>query len=161
MPFRTCSWTLCRTSQRLVHVSPAEITSMERRNLVRILSFIALARPGHLSLPSQSSKLLYEFVAHSMHGAEVRRVRGISLQLLSQLQNVIINRTSGGVVLISPDLIQQFVARNDTFRVLRQKFQRLKLLRGQENRLSFATHFHLGKVYGNPIESNKFGGVLA
>src|SRR5580704_1646209 len=120
MLFRTCCWTLCRTSQRLVHVSPAEITSMERRNLVRILSFIALPHLPTLGrLPSQSSKLLYELVSHSVNGAEMGGVRGIPFQFLPQLQDVIVHGAGGGIVLIAPDFIQQFVARDDPLRVLR------------------------------------------
>src|SRR5271168_2152910 len=107
MLLRNCSWTLCRTSQRLVQVSPAEITSIERRNLVRILSFIALP-PLRTPWPSrfQSSKLLYELVSYPVNGTEMGGVRGILLQLLAQLQNVIIHGAGGRIVLISPDHVE-------------------------------------------------------
>ena len=54
--------------------------------------------------------LTYEFIAGAMYRAKVQRVGRIFLQLLAKPHDVVIDGARGGVVLVSPDLIQEFFA---------------------------------------------------
>src|SRR6478609_5523728 len=142
----TCFCTLCRTSRRLVQVRPAEISSMESRNLVRIRSFSMSALSCRLWFLSQSR---YKFVAHAVHGAEVYRIGRVLLQLLPQLQNVIVHGAGGGIILIAPDFIEQFVARDHALRIPHHEFQGFEFLGGEPDGLAVARHFHLGEIHGD------------
>jgi hypothetical protein len=50
-----------------------------------------------------------EFVPDIVHGLEMNGTGGIRLEFLTQPANVVIDGTGGGIVLESPDLVQQFV----------------------------------------------------
>src|SRR6476660_3384365 len=151
----TCFCTLCRTSRRLVQVRPAEISNIESRNLVRIRSFSI----GALSCRLWSlSKSRYKFVAHAVDRSEVYRIGRIFLQLLSQLQNVIVHGARGGIILIAPDFIQQFVAGNYSLRIPHHELQGLELLGREPDGLAVARHFHLGKIHGDAIETVDIAG---
>ena len=60
----------------------------------------------------------HEFVAHPVHGAEVYRTGWIAFQFLPKLQNMIVNRASGGIILVSPDLVEQLVAADHPVSIL-------------------------------------------
>src|SRR5207237_10689627 len=83
--FLTCLWTLRRTSRRLVQVSPAEISSMESRNLVCNLSLDMPALPGQLST--------HELVTHPVNRSEMYWIRRIPFHLFTQFQTVVIQGT--------------------------------------------------------------------
>src|SRR5438477_1033449 len=100
--FLTCLWTLRRTSRRLVQVRPAEINSIESRNLVCNLSLDMPALPCQLST--------HELVAHAVNCPKMHRIRRIPFQLLTQFQNVVIHGASRRVILIAPNLVQQLIA---------------------------------------------------
>ena len=54
--------------------------------------------------------LANELIAHSVYRAEVYGTGWVFFQFLAKLQDVIVNRTGGRVVLITPHFIQQLVA---------------------------------------------------
>ncbi len=68
-----------------------------------------------------------------MNGAEVDRLRWINLQLLPQLHDVVINRSSRWIGSIVPYIIQQFLSRDDPFRMLNKVLQQLDLMCGEKN----------------------------
>jgi hypothetical protein len=57
--------------------------------------------PAHL-LAAQSR---HKLVTHAVNCSEVYRIPRVFLQLLPQLQNVIVNRAGGRIVLVAPDFI--------------------------------------------------------
>src|SRR5205807_8948958 len=121
--FLTCLWTLRRTSRRLVQVSPAEISSIESRNLVCNLSLDMPALPGQLST--------HELVTHPVNRSEMYWIRRIPFQLLAQFQNMIIHGASRRVILIDPNLVQQLIASYYAVCILDHELESLEFLRGQ------------------------------
>src|SRR5262249_30217229 len=75
--------------------------------------------------------------------------RWVFLQLLAEFQNVIIDSSGRGIVLVSPYLIQEFVAANDTLWILYQKLKCLEFLGRQDYRLAVTFHFHLLEIGGD------------
>src|SRR5579872_1928728 len=101
---------LCRTSRRLIAVKPAVMRSMESRNLVRILSFIALCSPSsQLYDPFCREDLADKLVPHPVYRTEMHWVRWVTFQFLTQFQDVVVNGARGWIILITPDFIEQFV----------------------------------------------------
>ena len=66
-----------------------------------------------------------------MHSPKMHGIRRIGLQLLAELQDMIVNRARGRIILIAPDFIQQFIARDDTLGILHKELQGLEFLRGE------------------------------
>ena len=125
-------------------MSPAEIKTMESKNLVRSRT---------LTMPLASRRILaHELIAYTVHGPEMYWVGGVFLQLLAQLQDVVVHRPGGRVVVISPDFVEQFIAGDDSLSILHHEFQRLKFLRRQGDGLAFTDDFHFGEVNGNIAE---------
>src|SRR5690242_13880941 len=79
-------------------------------------------------------------------------VGGVFLQLLTQFQDVVVDGSGRGVIVVSPNLVQQFIARDNPLRVLQQEFQRLELLSCKGNSLSLADHFHFADIDVNIVE---------
>ena len=79
-------------------------------------------------------RVAHKLVTYAVDSAEVRRVPGVSLQLLPKLQNVVVHRARRRIVLITPDFIQQLIARDHPLGILQKKFQRLEFLRGHSHR---------------------------
>jgi len=71
-----------------------------------------------------------ELIPHSMDGAEVYRAGWILLQFLAEFQNVIVDGPGRRIILVSPNLVQQFVTADDPFGVLHQELKRLEFLGG-------------------------------
>src|ERR1700757_2204275 len=57
---------------------------------------------GHTIVCSIDSSSRNEFVTHPAHGLEVNRIGRIGLEFLTQLQNVIVDRTSARIVVVAP-----------------------------------------------------------
>ena len=72
--------------------------------------------------------------------------RGILFEFLTQPQNMAVDGACARIVFVTPDLIQQLVARNDQPRVLNQVSQGLEFHVGQLDRLAFAVGRHFRKV---------------
>src|SRR5215469_2178228 len=89
-----------------------------------------------------------------MHGEKVNRMRWIPRKLLSQLQNVVVDCAGAEVGVVSPDFIQQFVSRDNSFWILHEKCKRLELQGGECNRPVGATDFHPGEINANLSEPN-------
>jgi hypothetical protein len=68
-----------------------------------------------------------------MHGLEVNGTGGIRLEFLTQPQNVVIDCAGGGIVLESPDLVQQFVPRDHPPRTGYEEPEEFKFQGGQDN----------------------------
>jgi hypothetical protein len=73
-----------------------------------------------------------------MHGSKMDWARGVALQFLPQLQNMVVHGAGAGIILVSPDLVEQFIARNGPSRILNEVFQGFKFQGSEHNRLSLA-----------------------
>src|ERR1700752_2293257 len=51
-----------------------------------------------------------KFVSGAVHGHQKTRRGRIRLQLLAQAKHVIVDGSGGGIILIAPDLVEQFFA---------------------------------------------------
>ena len=89
-----------------------------------------------------------------MYRPEVYGLCGIALQLLAKSKNMIVHGAGGGMILVSPHFLQQFIATNHAIWVLHQKLQGLELLCSQHHNLAVAQHFHLLQIERNVIETN-------
>src|SRR5215831_471381 len=67
-----------------------------------------------------------ELIPHSMDGAEMYRAGWISLQFLAEFQDVIVDGPGRRIILVAPNLVQQFIAADDPLGVLHQKLKRLE-----------------------------------
>src|SRR5579862_4764467 len=126
-------------------VSPAEVSSMAMRNLV-------LSRnraKGDLPSPDK-------LVPRPMNCAEVYRVGRIFLQLLPQAKHVGVDGTGGGIVVVSPDFVEQLGPRNHSFGIVDEEAQHLEFLRSQRDQLARAVQFHAREVYFHIVESEHF-----
>src|SRR5215510_7442403 len=88
-------------------------------------------------------RLWQKFVAGSVDCYEVPGLRRFSFELLTQPQNMVVDRTGARIVLVAPHFIEQFVTRNHSSRILNQIFQSLKFHCRHRKRLSFAERGHL------------------
>src|SRR5215469_15860882 len=70
-----------------------------------------------------------KFVSCAVDGEEMLRIGWIALQLLSQLENLIVDRARRRITVVSPDLVQKFIAAQDSLRILSEKLQELELVR--------------------------------
>jgi hypothetical protein len=84
-----------------------------------------------------------------MDSEEMNRLIWSRLELLPQLANVVINRSSGRIVVISPDLIQELSSRQHSFRGLYEKPEELKFLGGERNR-----HFGSADLHRQEIDAH-------
>src|SRR5277367_6844708 len=57
-----------------------------------------------------------EFIPCAVHGQKVARIGRLGFELLTQAEHVIVDRASGGIVLVSPYLVQQLLSRNHPIR---------------------------------------------
>jgi hypothetical protein len=55
---------------------------------------------------------------------------GVFLQFLAQFEDVIIHGAGGWVIVVSPDLVEKFIARDYALGILDHEFQRLEFLGG-------------------------------
>src|SRR5437879_2228469 len=159
----TCVCTLRCTSMKLVIVRPAVITSIEIRNRVRRRTRGKSARPaGPGALADEWNTgseegftgSTNELIPHSVYRPESHRARWVFLQFLAEFQNVIIHGSRRGIILVSPDLVQQFVAADDPLGILHQELKCLEFLSRQYHRRPVAFHFHLLKVSSNVVEAD-------
>src|SRR4029077_2416983 len=159
----TCVCTLRCTSMKLVIVRPAVITSIEIRNRVRRRTRGKSARPAGTGALADAwntgseegfTRSTNELISHSVYRPEVYRARWVFLQFLAEFQNVIVDGSRGGIILVSPDFVQQFVAADNPLGILHQKLKCLEFLSRQYHRLPVALHFHLLKVGGDVVETN-------
>src|SRR5438128_3248519 len=141
---------LWRTSNKLREVSPAEMRTMDNRNLVR-------NRTVTMNVPCAGWRSsAYELIAYTVHGAKMYRVGGIALQFLAQFEDVIVHGAGRRIVVVSPDLVQQFIASDDALGILHHEFQRLKFLSGKGNDFAFADYLHLAEVNIDVFERELF-----
>src|SRR5271154_2114017 len=148
------------TTRRLSAVRPAVISTIESRKRVRSRvrgTRVAPECPGKTcgegSDAGSTGILANELVAHAMYGAEVYWTGRITLQFLAKLQNVIVPGAGGGIILVSPHLVQQFVTADHAVRILHQELQGFEFLRGENHDLAVALHFHFLEVNGNAVET--------
>ena len=73
-------------------------------------------------------------------------MRRIALQFLPQPQDVVVHRSSTGVVLVTPHFIEKFVSRDHALWVLCQELQRLEFLCSDHDLLAAASDLGLGKI---------------
>src|SRR5271170_1399222 len=162
MPSRTWLRTLCRTTKRLKAVRPAVMSTMESRKRVR------RRVRGTRVLPDGAEKVCAtgsdegakaisanELVTHSVHSAEVYRTGRVALQLLAKLQDMVVDGAGGRIILVSPDLVQQFVPADDAVGILHQKLQGLKFLSSQDYDLALALDFHFLEVDRDTVETHE------
>src|SRR5260370_5207948 len=76
--------------------------------------------------PIGTAALGQELVADTVHGSKMNRPRRIPFKFLTQSQNVVVDGASAGIVFVTPNFVQQFVARNATSRILSQELQSLE-----------------------------------
>src|SRR5215472_644777 len=117
MLWRIWVCTLRCTSRKLVVVNPAVMTSIDIRNRVRrrtrgnrAPTAVDAASPDMCGAGSEDglTELTHELISHSVHRTEVDRARGVFLQFLAEFQDMVIHGASGRIVLVSPNLVQQF-----------------------------------------------------
>src|SRR5438270_12109516 len=89
----------------------------------------------------------HEFVAGAVDGQKEARVGRVRLELLAEAQDVVVDRAGGRIVLVAPDFVEQFVARENATRRGGEEFEELKFLRGEGDRLAGMGRFHAGEVY--------------
>ena len=65
-----------------------------------------------------------------MNSAEVNRVRGVRLELLTKLEYLVVDGTGGEMETQSPDIIEQFFTCNGTARIVEEITEKLELVRG-------------------------------
>src|SRR6516225_5726276 len=75
-------------------------------------------------------------VADSPHGEEVTRRGRIPLEALAQAQDEVIHRAGRGKYVVSPDTLEQILARDDLTRVLGQHLEDHRFLLGELLRLA-------------------------
>src|SRR5215813_10064838 len=80
-----------------------------------------------LSLSFVTPWMWYEFIANAMHGLDVHRVRRIRFELGAQTGDMVVHRTSDRIGIESPDLVQQFVASNNSVFARREESQEIEL----------------------------------
>src|SRR5579871_2502562 len=76
------------------------------------------------------TRLANELISHSVNCTEVYRARRVFLQFLAEFQNVIVHSSRRGVILISPDFIEQFVPADNAVGVSYEELKCLEFLRG-------------------------------
>src|SRR5579863_664163 len=74
------------------------------------------------------------------------RICRVRLQLLTQLQDLIINGASSRIKIVSPDLIQKDITCENSLGILGEKLQELELVSSKDDRLPVATDCHLLEV---------------
>src|SRR5215469_12579916 len=100
--------------------------------------------------------LTHEPVAYTMHGVKMHGVARIVLQFPSQAKYVCIHRPCCGIAAVTPNLVEQFASRDDTFFVIKQKAKNLEFLRGDRYILTGTAHLHREKVDLDVIELKYF-----
>lgn len=86
--------------------------------------------------------LRQELVAHTVHSLKMNWPTCISFKLLTESQNVVVDGASAGIVFVTPNLVEQFISRNNAPRVLRQVFQSLEFQARELYWLTFAACLH-------------------
>ena len=72
-----------------------------------------------------------EFVTRPMHGNKMDRLAGVSLELLPQLQYLVVNGARGWIRVITPHLVEQLFAANNSLWTLEEEAQQFKSMRSQ------------------------------
>src|SRR6266850_1850257 len=83
-----------------------------------------------------------------------------SFMFLTQSQNVVVDGASAGIVFVTPNFVQQFVARNDASRILSQVFQSLEFQGRKLHQLTLAARFHGRKARRHITEHKGAFGTL-
>jgi hypothetical protein len=68
-----------------------------------------------------------------MHGLEVNGMGRIRLKFLTKPQNVVIDCASGGIVFKAPDLVQEFVPRDNPPRIRDKEPEEFELQSSEDN----------------------------
>src|SRR6476660_7671045 len=88
----------------------------------------------------------------------MHRARGIGLELLPQLEDVIVHGPSRRIVLVSPYFSQQLFTREDMLGAIKHEPENLELMRSQLDGLTIARGFHLGEVHVHVPKREYLGG---
>ena len=113
-----------------------------------------LVRIPHGFCGKVQDNLAYELIAHSVYRAEVYGTGWVFFQFLAKLQDVIVNRTGGRVVLIAPYFVQQLVPAENPVGILHQELECLEFLSGQKHGLAIARDFHFLKIRRNTVKGD-------
>src|SRR5690349_792816 len=86
-----------------------------------------------------------ELVADAVYGGDVgfRILRG---NFLAQGLNLVIDRSSGRHFVVTPDVLEKPLARDDVAAMANQQFEDLELFGGQTNGPALARGFHSFKI---------------
>src|SRR6266567_4343699 len=103
-----------------------------------------------------------KFVTHPVYRSEVNGMRGFQLKFLPQFKNVIINSAGIRIVVIAPDSIEEFVARDYSPGSRHKELEHLELHRSQAHRAIGSTDFHGQEInphFAEPDDVLVFEGV--
>ena len=87
-----------------------------------------------------------ELVSGAMHGEEMTGIGWVKLQFLPKFEDLIVDAARGGVVVVTPDISEQFFAGNDSLCVLEEEAKKLEFVSGQSNILIVLADQHFGEV---------------
>lgn len=87
-----------------------------------------------------------ELVTNAAHSSKMCRPRRLSLEFLTQPQNMVVDGARARIVLVSPHLVKQFVAGNRSPFIANHVLQYLELHGSERDGLSVAPRFHRRKI---------------
>jgi len=95
--------------------------------------------------------LEHKLVADTMNGSEMHRRRGISFELLSQMEYLIVHRPKMPVF---ADVLLKFLARDDISVIPQQKLKEPKITERKRNQSTIPRYLHLWRVHNDVVENN-------
>src|SRR4030095_8352499 len=98
------------------------------------------------------SDLAYEFIPHPVNRQDELRPPRIGFQFLPQPGHMNVNSASGRHRVVSPDLIQQLVARERRLAVFDEVSKQLKLLGREFDLGAVAFHFGAAEINSDRVE---------
>src|SRR5271154_747873 len=96
-----------------------------------------------------------EFVSGAMHGEEMTGIGWVKLQLLPKFEDLIVYAARGGVVVVSPDIGEQFFSGDDTLCVLDEEAEELEFMSCECDVLIVFADQHFGEVDLTLTELNR------
>src|SRR3569833_2216501 len=85
-------------------------------------------------------------------------IRRIRLELLAELENLVIHGAGRRIRIISPDLDEERISREDPFSLLGEELQELEFMSCEDHRPATAVNGHLVEVdftVGEPVDAGK------
>src|ERR1700744_3116032 len=90
-----------------------------------------------------------------MNGAEMNRIRGVGLELLTELENLVVDGAGGEVETHPPNIVQQLFARDSPAWIIEEVAEKLELMRRQGNECAGSIDLHFEKVDGDVSEISR------